>query len=95
MMSILMSLNKFSQFFSAETYPSHTKSICQEEKDSAKGFEPCPPANKESLKQTKWQDNIQSMHKNQISLSGDEQMIINAIAKCENVPRKKQQFQVT
>jgi hypothetical protein len=84
MIIILMSLNKFSQFCSAETYQSHTKSICQEEKYSANG---------ETHKQ-KWQEIIQSTHKKQSNLSHDEQIILNAIAKHENVPRKKPEFQV-
>jgi hypothetical protein len=80
MLSILMSLNKFFQFCSARLHLSHTKDRCKEEKGT--------------LKQKKWQDTIQSMHKNQSSLSRDERMILNSIAVHENVPKTKQQFQV-
>ncbi|GFG38173.1 hypothetical protein Cfor_04827 [Coptotermes formosanus] len=79
--------------FSAETYPAHTKCVSEEEKYSAKGFVPRPSAHKGEYKQKKWQDNIQSLHKNQSSLSHDEQTILNAIVKRENVPRKKSKFQ--
>lgn len=79
--------------FSAETYPAHTKCVSEEEKYSAKGFVPRPSAQKGEYKQKKWQDIVQSLHKNQSSLSHDEQIIINAISKRENVPRKKSKFQ--
>jgi hypothetical protein len=81
-------------FYSAETYPAHTKCVSEEEKYSAKGFVPRPSAQKGEYKQKKWQDIVQSLHKNQSSLSHDEQIIINAISKRENVPRKKSKFQV-
>jgi len=84
----------FSHCCSAETYPAHTKCVSEEEKYSAKGFVPRPSANKGEHKQKKWQDIIQSVHKNQSGLSRDEQIIINAIVKHDNVPRKKPKFQV-
>lgn len=77
-----------------ETYPGHTKCITEEEKYSGKDFVPRPSANKGEKKQKKWQDVIQSVQEKQNGLSNEERTILNVLVKHENVPRKKNKFQV-
>lgn len=79
--------------FSIETVRDHTQCVTEEQRYSAKGFVPKASSEKGKRKQASWVDIVQSVI-NKENLQNDERQFLNIIAKFNNVPRKKNKFQV-
>lgn len=80
-------------YFSHETVKSHNQCVTEEERYSAKGFVPKPSSEKGKRKQAGWVDIVQAVI-NGADLQNDERRFLNIISKFDNVPRKKNKFQV-
>jgi cell growth-regulating nucleolar protein len=80
-------------YFSQETVKDHCQCVTEEQRYSAKGFVPKASAEKGKRKQAGWVDIVQSVI-NRKDLSNDEKQFLSIITKFDNVPRKKNKFQV-
>lgn len=80
-------------YFSIDTVKDHCQCVTEEQRYSAKGFVPKASAEKGKRKQAGWVDVVQSVI-NRKDLQNDERQFLNIISKFDNVPRKKNKFQV-
>jgi len=80
-------------YFSYETVRAHCECVTEEQRYSAKGFVPKPSSEKGKRKQAGWVDVVQLL-KNKKGLQKDEKQLLDIITNFNNVPRKKQKFQV-
>lgn len=80
-------------YFSYETVKDHCQCVTEEQRYSAKGFVPKASSEKGKRKQAGWVDIVQSVIDRK-DLQNDERKLLNIIAKFDNVPRKKNKFQV-
>jgi len=82
-----------SLYFSYETVRDHCQCVTEDQRYSAKGYVPKPSAEKGKRKQAGWVDIVQSVMNNK-DLPNEQRQFLNIIAKFDNVPRKKNKFQV-
>jgi len=82
-----------SLYFSYETVTDHRQCVTEDQRYSAKGYVPKPSAEKGKRKQAGWVDIVQSVMNNK-DLPNEQRQFLNIIAKFDNVPRKKNKFQV-
>jgi len=80
-------------YFSYETVRDHCQCVTEDQRYSAKGYVPKPSAEKGKRKQAGWVDIVQSVMNNK-NLPNEQRQFLNIIAKFDNVPRKKNKFQV-
>jgi len=80
-------------YFSYETVRDHCQCVTEDQRYSAKGYVPKPSAEKGKLKQAGWVDIVQSVMNNK-DLPNEQRQFLSIIAKFDNVPRKKNKFQV-
>lgn len=80
-------------YFSEQTVKDHCQCVTEEQRYSAKGFVPKASSEKGKRKQAGWVDIVQSVI-NRKDLSNDEKNFLSIITKFDNVPRKKNKFQV-
>lgn len=80
--------------FPGDSYMQHTKCITEDEKYSAKGWQPKASANKGEKKQLEWIANLQALmsEKSDANLSPDVRQLLDTIVQHENIPRKKAKF---
>jgi len=71
----------------------HCQCVTEDQRYSAKGYVPKPSAEKGKRKQAGWVDIVQSVMNNK-DLPNEQRQFLNIIAKFDNVPRKKNKFQV-
>lgn len=79
--------------YSYDTAKAHCQCVTEEQRYSAKGFVPKASSEKGKRKQSGWVDIVQSLIESK-DLSNDERQFLNVIGKYDNVPRKKNKFQV-
>nr|CAD7428175.1 unnamed protein product [Timema monikensis] len=87
----LESLLLFHSLISGETFVQHRQCISEAEKYSAKGTKHLE--NKGRVKQQEWIDTLNGVLAKKTNLLPEEKQLLQAIAKHENVPRKKKKFQ--
>ena len=81
------------QDFPGDSYREHTKCISEEEKYSAKGWQPKANANKGAKKQAAWLERLQALIDDRgNSLDADIKQVLSVIQGYENIPRKRQKF---
>ena len=79
--------------FPGDSYIEHTKCISEEERYSAKGWQPKANANKGAKKQAAWLERLQQLIEDRShSLDNDIKQVLLIIQGYENIPRKKQKF---
>ncbi|XP_066995086.2 uncharacterized protein C16C10.8 [Anabrus simplex] len=78
--------------FRGQEYEKHTKCITEDEKYSGKDFTPKPQSCKGSLKQEAWIQFVREIRQTELNLTKSESNLLDAVAKYENIPRKKPQF---
>jgi len=71
----------------------HCQCVTEDQRYSAKGYVPKPSAEKGKRKQAGWVDIVQSVMNNK-DLPNEQRQFLSIIAKFDNVPRKKNKFQV-
>nr|CAD7256523.1 unnamed protein product [Timema shepardi] len=74
-----------------ETFAQHRQCISEAEKYSAKGTKHLD--NKGRVKQQEWIDTLNGLLEKKTNLLPEEKQLLQAIAKHDNVPRKKKKFQ--
>nr|CAD7195412.1 unnamed protein product [Timema douglasi] len=77
--------------FYGETFAQHRQCISEAEKYSAKGTKHLD--NKGRVKQQEWIDTLNGLLEKKTNLLPEEKQLLQAIAKHDNVPRKKKKFQ--
>ena len=81
------------QDFPGDSYKEHTKCISEEEKYSAKGWQPKANANKGAKKQAAWLERLQNLIEDKShTLDNDIRQVLSIIQGYENIPRKRQKF---
>jgi len=79
--------------FPGDSYKEHTKCISEEEKYSAKGWQPKANANKGAKKQAAWLERLQNLIQDRShTLDNDVKQVLSMIQGYENIPRKRQKF---
>lgn len=79
--------------FPGDAYKVHTSCISEEEKYSAKGWQPKANANKGAKKQAAWLERLETLvEKMDGSLDKDVKVVLDAIQGYENIPRKRAKF---
>ncbi|XP_015368594.1 PREDICTED: cell growth-regulating nucleolar protein [Diuraphis noxia] len=79
--------------FNYETVKDHCQCVTEDQRYAAKGYVPKPSAEKGKRKQAGWVDIVQSVMNNK-NLPNEQRQFLNIIAKFDNVPRKKNKFQI-
>ncbi|KAL0267817.1 UNVERIFIED_CONTAM: hypothetical protein PYX00_009970 [Menopon gallinae] len=77
--------------FKGNEYEVHTKCVTEDERYSAKGYVPKASANKGERKQKAWSECVEGLLSTG-NLRPDEKNLLQAIARFENIPRKKVKF---
>lgn len=79
--------------FPGDAYKQHTSCISEEEKYSAKGWQPKANANKGAKKQSEWLERLQALIEDKSSsLDHDVKQVLDTIQGYDNIPRKRQKF---
>lgn len=77
---------------SEQEYVQHTKCITEAERYGGKNYVPKPTACKGERKQQEWLKIVNNVLETNKDLSNAEKSFLQALSKCENIPRKKVKF---
>nr|XP_050859514.1 uncharacterized protein C16C10.8 isoform X2 [Vespula vulgaris] len=78
--------------FHEQEYVQHTKCITEAERYGGKNYVPKPTACKGERKQQEWLKIVNNVLETNKDLSNAEKSFLQALSKCENIPRKKVKF---